>query len=195
MDNAQSGARPVGSPFELACVTGRFQPLHLDHLDLMLRARAESHHLVVGITNPDPRGRAPDDRSAHRHLAAANPFTFRERLRMVESALRACGVLGEEFDVVPFPLEAPEVWHHYVPPEAVQFVRTLGPWERAKAERLAAGGYGVRCVSPPAGPRPSGTAVRAALAAGCGSWRADVPAAVVTLVGEFLRRVPLDGRG
>lgn len=183
-----------GSAFELACVTGRFQPLHLDHLELMLLARAESLHLVVGITNPDPRGRAPDRRSAHRHLASANPFTYRERLAMVESALRAGGVPAEDFDVVPFPLDAPEVWHHYVPPEAVQFVRALGPWERAKAERLAAAGYAVRSLSAPVGNQRSGTAVRAALRVGADSWRAEVPAAVATLVEEFLRRLPLGGR-
>lgn len=191
---SSSGPGTSGSSFELACVTGRFQPLHLDHLELMLLARAGSRHLVVGITNPDPRGRAPDERSAHRHLASANPFTYRERLRMVESALRAGGVAAEDFDVVPFPLDAPEVWHHYVPREAVQFVRALGPWERAKAERLAAAGYVVRSLSPPVGTVRSGTAVRTALSAGADSWRAEVPAAVATLVEGFLRQFPLDGR-
>src|ERR1700758_3300621 len=97
----------------LSCVTGRFQPVHRQHLELFLEALATSDRLIVAITNPDPGARQPRAESAHRHLPESNPFTFWERLRMVRAALAGAGVTDDSVDVVPFPLHRPEVWPHY----------------------------------------------------------------------------------
>ncbi len=41
----------------LACVTGRFQPLHDQHLELFEIALTHCEHLIIAITNPDPGAR------------------------------------------------------------------------------------------------------------------------------------------
>ena len=52
----------------LACVTGRFQPVHADHLRLFRLALAASGRLVVAVTNPDPGTLRAEPASSHRHL-------------------------------------------------------------------------------------------------------------------------------
>ncbi len=155
------------------CVTGRFQPVHGDHLRLMRHALHERGALVVAITNPDPGARHADPRSAHRHRDDANPLTYWQRAELIRAALAA-----PEVRIVPFDLGRPEHWAGYVPLDAVQYVGLAGEWERAKARRLADAGYRVREVPPPPWPRRSGTAIRAALRAGAG-WEAMVPPATV----------------
>lgn len=175
----------------LVCVTGRFQPVHADHLRLFGTARSAGDRLVVGVTNPDPGTRRSEPASGHRHRADANPFTYWERVELLSAALASPDGLGPEraaqVRFVPFDLARPEHWAHYVPLSAVQYVGVHGPWEAEKARRLAAGGY--RVVQVPAQePTPrSSTAIRAALRAGPG-WEALVPPATVPPLRALLAR-------
>jgi cytidyltransferase-like protein len=174
------------------CVTGRFQPLHLGHLDLFLRVLAQRQHLIVGITNPDPSARQRVDANVRRHLQSENPFTYYERARMVGAALDSAGVAPHAHDVVPFPLHRPEVWFDYVPPGSVQYVRVYSDWERSKARSLREHGYEV-VVLDGGDKEHEATAIRHALRTG-GAWRGSVPQGVAELVDRFLRERPLDQR-
>ena len=170
----------------LVCVTGRFQPVHADHLRLFRTALAAGDRLVVGVTNPDPGTRRAEPSSAHRHRPDANPFTFYERLALLAAALPgALGPAAADVRVVPFDLGRPEHWAHYVPLSAVQYVGVAGPWERDKARRLEAGGYRVVEVPAPPGPRRSATEVRECLRRGDG-WEPLVPPATVPLLRRLL---------
>src|SRR6185503_2780148 len=84
-----------------AAVTGRFQPVHHQHLELFALALAEHDHLVVAVTNPDSGARHEAATSTHRHTDAANPFTYFERLRLLRAALDGAG-LADRASVVPF---------------------------------------------------------------------------------------------
>ena len=72
-------------------VTGRFQPVHHQHLELFALALAEHDHLVVAVTNPDSGARHEAATSTHRHTDAANPFTYFERLRLLRRGPRRGG--------------------------------------------------------------------------------------------------------
>lgn len=169
-------------------MTGRFQLLHRQHLELLLIGLARGRHLVVGITNPDPSARRAVPESEHRHRAGANPFTYFERLGFVTAALRAEGVAADRFSVVPFPLHQPALWEWYVPLGTLQLVRASSAWERAKAESLG-GGYRVEVLSPPGEGRLASSDLRRILDAG-GPWQEAVPAATVPLVEAALSRRP-----
>ena len=177
----------------LSCVTGRFQPVHRQHLELFLEALATSDRLIVAITNPDPGTRRPRAESAHRHLPDANPFTFWERLRMVRTALAGAGVAEESIDVVPFPIHDAAAWPHYVPLGATHLVRVYSAWEAAKARELEAAGYPVRVLAGDERTRLSGAEVRRALRDG-GPWRPMLPGAVVPLVERLVAERPLAER-
>jgi nicotinamide-nucleotide adenylyltransferase len=177
----------------LGCVTGRFQPVHEQHLDLVGRALADCDHVIVAVTNPDPGARRAEAASAHRHMATANPFTYYERARLLDAALRERG-WRERTSVVPFDLTRPVLWPHYVPLEARQYVRAYGDWERHKARALQAAGYAVTVLEgDPALKRTAGD-IRARMQQGDAGWAALVPASTVALLRQFLDRAPLRSR-
>ena len=164
----------------LACVTGRFQPVHVQHVELFEIALRDADRLVVAVTNPDHTARHAEPTSQHRHTAGANPFSYFERLRLLEAALDGAGI-RERASVVPFDLTRPRVWPEYVPLAARQFVRVYDAWEQEKADRLAAAGYPVTVLDGDPARRLAATAVRTALADGHG-WECLVPPATVELL-------------
>lgn len=165
----------------LFAVTGRFQPFHSDHLDLVLQAVDDGGSVIVGVTNPDARSRVRDSQSPHRHRDDANPFSYVERQAMIASSLSAAGLARTQFAIVPFPLDVPQVWHDYIPSHAVQLVRTFTKWEDKKVELLRAGGYEVRAIPGDQRSRISASDVRAAMVAGA-DWREHLPQGTVEVL-------------
>lgn len=174
------------------CVTGRFQPVHDQHLELIGIALAGCEHVIVAVTNPDTGARHQEATSAHRHTAAANPFTFYERCRLLTAALAGAGWAGRT-TVVPFDLTRPALWPEYVPLDARQFVRAYDGWERQKAAALEAGGYAVTVLDGDPAAKRTATAIRALLAGGAG-WREAVPAGVAPVLAELLAAAPMAAR-
>lgn len=177
---------------ELGCVTGRFQPVHRQHLELVGIALARCSHVVVAVTNPEARARHQESTSAHRHTPAANPFTYYERTRLLGAALRERDLTART-TVVPFDLTRPEAWPEYVPLHAHQFVRAYDAWERQKADLLATAGYPVTVLDGDPATKLSAGDVRALLAAG--DWRAAVPVATVPVLEALLTHTPMRSRG
>jgi cytidyltransferase-like protein len=169
----------------LACVTGRFQPVHNGHLELFAAAIDGHEQLIVAVTNPDAESRAAEDTAPHRHRDGANPFTFYERYQLLAAALRHLGLSGRAA-IVPFDLTRPECWANYVPRSATQFVRVFGPWEQTKAQRLAHAGYEVTTLVGDPAAKLSASQVRAAMRAGT-AWEHHVPGSVAQLLISLLR--------
>ncbi len=163
-------------------IHGRFQPFHLEHLRYFRLAWERSENVLVGITNPDPSTLKVDEYSQHRHLPEENPFTFTERLMMIQKTLREEGYPMERVFIVPFPIHHPDRWHHYVPAGTVMYVIVYSPWEQQKAERLREAGFEVVVVDSLT-KGISGRQLRSLLAAD-GDWESLVPGAVA----RFLRR-------
>lgn len=160
--------------FELAIVTGRFQPFHVQHLELVRLALERTSCVIVGVTNPEPEDRRAHPASAHRHLASANPFTYAQREQAIDAALRADGVARDRYRIVPFPLDEPARWPAVAPPGTPQFVRVYSDWEREKARRFEAAGYPPVVLEGDLDTRVSGTEIRRRMASG-ESWEAWVP--------------------
>lgn len=169
----------------LAAVTGRFQPVHAQHLELFALALAEHDHLVVAVTNPDTGARHAAATSAHRHTDDANPFTYYERARLLAAALAGAG-LADRATVVPFDLTRPQLWPEYVPRDAVQYVRAYSAWEADKAGRLADGGYAVVVVDGDPATKLDAATIRAGFRDD--SWVSLVPPATVPVLRDLLGR-------
>ncbi len=119
---------------EIGVIHGRFQVLHNDHLKYLLAGKARCKHLVIGITNPDPTLVKQDAADPQRSDPAANPLTYFERYTMLRSALPEAGISENEFSIVPFPINVPELYFHYVPTEATFFLTIYDEWGRRKRE-------------------------------------------------------------
>ncbi len=177
----------------LACVTGRFQPIHDQHLELFAIALAQCEHLIIAVTNPDSGARHAEASSAHRHTAAANPFTYYERARLIDAAMNARG-LSKRYTLVPFDLVRTEVWTQYVPLSARHFVRAYGEWERDKAQRFEEAGYAVSLLEGDSSRRQSASTIRDSIRAGNDGWHQLVPAGTRALLELLLEQTPMSER-
>jgi nicotinamide-nucleotide adenylyltransferase len=162
-------------------IHGRFQPFHNGHLEYMAHAAERCDELFVGITNPDPARIKPEDEDPLRHLPESNPFSYTERLLMVEAAADDLDLDPRRVHVIPFPVNEPELWPAYVPAGVTQFIRLFSAWGGAKLDRLREAGYEVVVLDEGEAKELSGADVRAALREGR-DWRSLVPPGVADVI-------------
>lgn len=127
----------MSSTYRTGVIHGRFQILHNDHMKYLMAGRERCSHLVVGITNPDPRLTRHDSTSPNRSLESTNPLTYYERYSLLVEALLRAGMAEREFSIVPFPISVPEIIKYYVPMDAVFFLTIYDDWGRRKLEVLS----------------------------------------------------------
>ena len=113
-------------------IHGRFQILHNDHLKYLMAGKVRCRNLVVGITNPDPTLTRDDPADPLRSLLYANPLTYFERYLMIQAALLEAGLGVSEFTIVPFPINLPDLYHHYVPMDSTFFLTIYDEWGERK---------------------------------------------------------------
>lgn len=179
---------PTAAPmYDLLAVTGRFQPFHNDHLDLVRYALTQARRVVIGITNPDANQCVSHPTSPHRHLAGSNPFSYRQRELLISAALAGDAVEPARVLIVPFPLDEPGRWPQILPVGTPQLVRTFSDWEREKVRRFAAAGYPPIVLQGDPQRRISASEIRDCIAEG-GDWQHRVPAEVRTLLSAWLER-------
>jgi nicotinamide-nucleotide adenylyltransferase len=162
-------------------IHGRFQPFHNGHLEYLRGAAARAERVFVGITNPDPRRVKEEPSDPLRHLPESNPYTYTERLLMIEAVAADEGI---PVHVIPFPVNEPELWPAYVPDGVTQYLRLFSDWGGTKLERMRAAGYEVVILDEGAEKEISGREVRGAMSDG-GDWEALVPPAVARVIRSF----------
>ena len=107
---------------KLGIITGRFQGLHLGHMEYLLAGAERCGHLIVGVTNSAPWEEAPAElQGMARVKQSSNPFTFYERMVMLRDSLTEAGLPRESFDIVPFPID------HLRPVGGAQAPGPVGP--------------------------------------------------------------------
>jgi len=121
---------------EVGVIHGRFQVLHNDHLKYVLAGKSRCRHIVVGITNPDPLLTREDPADPQRSDPASNPLTYYERYVMVREVLTESGLDYDEFSIVPFPFNLPELYRYYVPLDATFYLTIYDDWGRRKLEQF-----------------------------------------------------------
>lgn len=155
---------------------GRFQPMHLGHLDVIRRLAARHDELIVAVG------------SANVSHTALNPFTGGERVEMVHAALREGGVMNAL--VLPLPdVGRNAVWVSHVVSLVPRFgtLYTNNPLPRRLFQEA-----GFATAPAPFHERDlyQGTRIRELMLSGEG-WRDLVPPAVARVVDRCggLRRV------
>jgi nicotinamide-nucleotide adenylyltransferase len=161
-------------------IHGRFQPFHNGHLEFLRGAAARAAVVFVGITNPDPARIKPEPSDPLRHLPESNPWSYTERLLMIDAVATDEG-LRDRVHVIPFPVNEPELWRAYVPQGVTQFLRLFSEWGGTKLDRLREAGYDVVILDEGVEKQVSGADVRAALRAG-GEWERLVPPGVARVI-------------
>ena len=130
----------------IGIIHGRFQVFHNGHLEYALQARAKSDLLIIGITNFDLLSLQYDATTPHRSQIKNNPFTYYERSLMIKEALLNLGIERTSFEIVPFPINQPELICNYIPQKAIHFTRIYDQWNRKKVQLLKDLGYKVEIL-------------------------------------------------
>ena len=102
-------------------VNGRFQVLHLKHMEYILAAKMRCDKLYIGITNPD---------------GAHTRDTVHDENRGTKGAMEEFNVPAKEYDFIPFPISMPEYIAQYTPKEAVYYVGMFDAWDEEKYKIL-----------------------------------------------------------
>lgn len=131
---------------KLGFIHGRFQLFHNEHLQYALDAKERCEKLIVGITSPENAVLIREDIDPHRSKASDNPFTFYERFNMVKAALLEAGIPREDFEIVPYPIERPEILYNYIPLTATSFFTIYDEWGYEKLHRLSELGYATEVI-------------------------------------------------
>lgn len=177
---------------ERGVVHGRFQGLHLKHMEYLLAAKMRCRLLYVGITHPDIFAcPAASPLDVHGTLVRDNPLAYIERYEMIRDSLLEFGVKREEFEIIPFPVDRPDVLAQYAPADAVYYMSICGEWDREKEKILSSLGLKTEILWERDTEEKgiTGTELRA-LIAGDGSWRQYMPKAAA----EYLTEHGLDER-
>jgi len=172
---------------KIGVVHGRFQPLHIGHLEYFLAAKKKCDFLIVGITNPDPSLTKDDKTNPHRSLDTSNPFTYFERYTMIKESLLETGLKRDEFDIVPFPINFPDLIKYYVPTEkSVFYITIYDEWGWKKKQLLESIGVKVEVlwVKKESEKSTTGTEIRKRIREG-NDWKELVPPAVYRLIKEW----------
>lgn len=119
-------------------IHGRFQVLHNGHMEYLLEGKKRCEHLIIGICNPDMTWSKYSAANPHRSAAKSNPLTYFERFQMLQGAFLEQGIKLEEFDIVPFPINFPEMLHNYVPMDVKFYMTIYDSWSLEKKEKLEA---------------------------------------------------------
>ena len=91
-DRPRRGGRRSHRRVSSGMIHGRFQPFHNGHLEYLRGAAERSDEVFVGITNPDPQRIKEEATDPLRHLPESNPFTYVERLLMIEAVAKDEGI-------------------------------------------------------------------------------------------------------
>jgi nicotinamide mononucleotide adenylyltransferase len=171
--------------FPAACIHGRFQVLHRDHLVYFREAAAKYGRLYIGLTaqRQDLTGRSD------RETAERNPLTYWERVEMWRRTLTE---LDDRLDHVigPFPIERPDLLVDYVPRSCVCATTIRDDWNSEKIQRLGAAGYEVDVLFTDYDKAISGTDIRQTILSGSSDWTK----LVTPRVAEFLIEINIAAR-
>lgn len=160
----------------IGVIHGRFQMLHKGHMEYLIAGKKRCEHLVIGIANPDLTLTRFNSANPHRSESSANPLTYFERYQMLQGALIEYGIVQSSFDIVPFPINYPELLFNYVPSDARYYITIYDRWGEEKKRTLEQLGCNVEVMwkRTPEERFTSGTYVRQCIADGL-PWKHLVP--------------------
>lgn len=169
----------------VACFTGRFQPFHNQHLEVLSALSHEFDRIILGITNPDLDNLREHSASQHRHTDSANPFSYESRVKIIKDSIANQSEFDRvEFEIIPFDLNDSASWS--VPSETVFALRIFSPWEASKLTLFTDLGFETLELPAPS-IKLSASDIRASLEASDSKWENSVvTGAIATIKSEWL---------
>ncbi len=168
----------------VACFTGRFQPFHNQHLEVLTALSQKFDRIIIGVTNPDLDNLQEHSASQHRHTDSANPFSYESRVQIIKDSIsELTDPKNVEIEIIPFDLTQPDSWT--VPADTVFALRIFSVWEASKLDLFTGQGFEVLELPAPA-TKISASDIREKLTTNDSTWHSHVaPGAIFTIQQEW----------
>lgn len=168
----------------VACFTGRFQPFHNQHLEVLTALSQKFDRILIGVTNPDLENLQEHAASQHRHTDSANPFSYESRVKIIKDSIADQSEFKDlEIEIISFDLTDPTSWQ--VPSETVFALRIFSPWEASKLTLFSDLGFETLELPAPS-IKLSASDIRVSLEANDSSWENSVvTGAIATIKSEW----------
>ncbi|MCA8891438.1 MAG: hypothetical protein KDA56_06380 [Hyphomonas sp.] len=155
-----------------------------------LEAMQQCEMLYVGLTRVLTEVGDGEEVAPHRSKMDSNPFFYRERVKIIRSALSAAGIPEGRFSVGPFPIENPSRLPEFWSTKDTCFTTVVDNWNRMKIELIERAGFKVTSIKE--GPwtgsdYASGTTIRALIRARDTAWHKFVPDGARQEIEEILK--------
>lgn len=170
-----------------ACIHGRFQPFHLEHLNYFLLAFEKYKFLYIGITQPDIKKLTTTDyyNKNYRSNAVNNIFTYEERCEIIKYALVEAGILATRFSFLPFHID--QVESLTLPKNIICVSNIVELWNEHKVEKLRKAGYKVDILYKNIlSNKMSSTYIRELISKKDDSWKMYVPSASIKVIEDII---------
>ena len=168
----------------VACFTGRFQPFHNQHLEVLTALSQKFDRIIIGVTNPDLDNLQEHAASQHRHTGDANPFSYESRVKIIKDSIADHPESGAvEIEIIKFYLTDPASWQ--VPTETVFALRIFSSWEASKLTLFSDLGFETLELPAPS-VKLSASDIRKSLEANNSAWENSVVhRAIATIKSEW----------
>lgn len=165
----------------LGVVHGRFQPPHSGHVRYLIAAFARAEHVIIGIATPRICSEEEAAQTGYPCTAALNPFSYDERMGMIQAALDEAGIARERYSFVDFPSDYANL-SAVVPKDAVFLMSVTSGGDKGKISHLASLGYATETVIeiPESEEREHAGGVRESVRADTDAWRTLVPKSIAS---------------
>ncbi|MDP2121069.1 MAG: adenylyltransferase/cytidyltransferase family protein [Hoeflea sp.] len=169
---------------EVSSIHGRFQPFHRGHLEYALAALDRSDRIIIGITqhNNESLRWSALDVAKHRSEPEANPFSYVERIEIIEAALTSEGIDKSRFSFIPFPIETPNELSQYLHRDVIVYTTVYDEWNESKINLLRREGYNVEILWKRSSKDFEGKQVRRLITEGRPEWRSMVPEGAIPII-------------
>lgn len=172
---------------------GRFQPIHLGHVEYLQAARDRCEHLVIGITNPNLSclPECPEDPS--RTKVASNPFTYFERARLIELTAAEYRWTSMPLSIVPADLDQLSFLTQCMPPlsETTIYTTIYDEWGIKKTSILRDAGFETEVLwrRTMESRFTSGTEIRKLSIDNNNAWNSKVPLSTIPTLNKLFQRL------
>jgi nicotinamide-nucleotide adenylyltransferase len=168
----------------VACFTGRFQPFHNQHLEVLTALSHKFDCIIIGVTNPDLNNLQEHGASQHRHTGDANPFSYESRVKIIKDSIANLPeLIATEIEIIAFDLTDPASWQ--VPTQTVFALRIFTPWEASKLTLFSDLGFETLELPAPT-VKLSASDIRKSLGSNESYWHSLVsPGAISTIQQEW----------
>jgi nicotinamide mononucleotide adenylyltransferase len=170
--------------FAEASAHGRFQPLHNEHVEYLLKAKDCCDFLWIGITLPDVRTHA-NPLGRERERPTSNPLTYFERTKIIRSAMLESGLAPHSFECVPFPIETPLSLPNFLPLDVSCLTTVCEDWNKEKIDVLQKCGYSVHVLFERSSKQITGFQIRQLILNDDAAWERLVPRSVAATLKQL----------